>query len=174
MQRLLSIAALMSVVITTLPAVNAAASSDLAGRPQTQPAAPTPSSSAIPEAVRGAFARSYPLVKKPVFLSASHQGEKAYIVGFRHDRKLLRATYSATGRLLDLGEPIAAEELPPLAIAAIRKSHPNGVVREAEKHVNVDGTLKGYSVIVSVDGKRGELALDAAGQIRLPRSEQSG
>ena len=126
----------------------------------------------VPQPVHEAFQKAYPAAKGVKYEEESADGKIAYEVKFKDNRKELEVLYSADGALIETEEEIKISELPDAVVKSIKKAHPHAKLKEAEKILNPDGTVRGYEVEIK-DGKKWlELELDASGVILKTESEK--
>jgi len=123
------------------------------------------SKSKVPKAVLEAFEKSYPNAKEMKFENEMFEGKAAYEVEYKDNGKEYEAMYSTDGVLLQKEEEIDVNTLPADVTNAIKKTHPEAKIEEAEKLMKPDGTLTGYEVDIKEGKKKLELEVDAAGKI---------
>jgi uncharacterized membrane protein YkoI len=120
----------------------------------------------MPQAVLEAFQKAYPKAKDVKYSEEkAMDGKMAYEVEFKEAGKEFEAVYSAEGTLIETEQEIKTAELPDAIVQAIRKAHPQAMLKEAEKIMRPDGTVRGYEVEIADGQKRLELELDAGGAI---------
>ena len=119
----------------------------------------------VPQAVREAFQKAYPGAKGAKYSKESEDGKTLYEVEFKEKGKEIEAVYKADGSLYETEEEIDIRDLPEQIVQAIKKAHPEAVLKEAEKITGSDGKPRGYEVEVKVGKKELELELTADGNI---------
>lgn len=119
----------------------------------------------VPKAVLEAFEKAFPNVKAMKFEKENFKGAEAYEVEYKDSGKEYEALYSADGTLLQKEEEIDVKALPETVVNAVKKAHPKGKIKEAEKLMNPDGSLAGFEVEIKTPKGKHELELDVDGQI---------
>lgn len=119
----------------------------------------------VPQTVHEAFKKAYPAAQAVTYEEESTDGKPAFEVKFKEQGKEREALYGADGTLLETEEAIKVSELPEAVVKAVTKAHPHAKIKEAEKTLQPDGTVRGYEVEIAAGKKHLELELDANGVI---------
>jgi hypothetical protein len=120
------------------------------------------SSRDVPEAVRTAFAKSYPKAKVGNWDKEIKDGKVVYEAEGVTDGKTSRnVMYSADGTVVQIEETMPVADLPASIIGTISKQYPKAAIQSAEKRTHAetveyvlklkDATAK--TVVVDSDGK---------------------
>ena len=123
------------------------------------------SSKEVPQPVHEAFQKAYPAAKEFKYEEESADGKPAYEVKFKDQGKKIDVLYSADGALIETEEHIKISELPEAVIKVIKKEHPHAKLKEAEKIIKPDGTIRAYEVEFTSEKKQLELEIDTSGVI---------
>lgn len=119
----------------------------------------------IPQAVREAFQKAHPAAKNPEYSEEVREGKTAYEIEFKDQGKERQAVYGTDGALLETGEEIKTSELPEAVVEAVKKGRPHAILKEAEKLLQPDGSVRGYEVEVVAGEKKLELEFDPNGKL---------
>lgn len=131
------------------------------------------SSKQVPQAVHEAFQKAHPGARGVEYSEDTLDGKPAYEVEFKDQGKEVEALYDANGVLLATEEAIKLAELPEAVVGAIKKEHPHATLKEAEKILKPDGTLRGYEVDIAEGRKHLELEVDPNGTILKTEQEKA-
>lgn len=127
----------------------------------------------VPQAVRDAFQKAHPGVSGVEYATETLDGQAAYEVEYKDKGQEIEAIYSGDGVLLATEEDIKTSELPAVVVNAIKKEHPHATLKEAEKILKPDGSLRGYEVEIAEGRKHLELELDPNGTILNTQQEKA-
>jgi len=119
----------------------------------------------VPKPVLEAFHKAYPQALDVKYEVEKDAGKTVYEVEFKEQGIKREATYAAEGTLLETEEDIKPDTLPAAITEALKKSHPQATVEEAEKVMKPDGSVSGYEVEIKDGKKEFEIRLDATGKI---------
>jgi hypothetical protein len=114
--------------------------------------------SEAPEAVRAAAAKIVPADKVTKVIKETDEGITTYEVEFTEGGLACSAAMSGTGDVMEIERGV--KELPAQVMAALKKEFPKGTFdtpESVQKHY--------YEVMVTVDGKKHGVKVDAAGNI---------
>lgn len=128
----------------------------------------------VPQAVQEAFQKAHPAAKHVEYSEEAREGKTAYEIEFKDQGKELEAVYSADGALIETGEEIKISELPEAVVKAVKKDHPHAVLKEAEKLLQPDGSLRGYEIEVVAGKQKLELEFDPNGTLINTEVEHEG
>ena len=93
------------------------------------------------------------------------EGKTVYEIEYKENDIEYEYFYLADGSLLQKGEEIKPASLPAAVMEAVKKAHPNAVIKEAKKKMLLDGTVLRFEVELKVGGKELELEIDPDGKI---------
>lgn len=128
----------------------------------------------VHEAVHDTLTKSYPDATGLEYEEESVDGKTAYEVKFTNNGKTFELLYSADGALIEAEEEIKLSRLPKAVVKSIKKAHPGAKLKEAEKTLNPDGTVRVYEVEFTVGNKQFELEIDPSGAILKTEAEEKG
>lgn len=113
---------------------------------------------AVPVAVKNAFEKDYPAVKKVSWDAEDNEFEAE----FKMNNTETSATYDAAGKRKEVETEILVSQLPPACITYIQKTHNGFKTTEASKITN-DKSQVLYEVEVSKGKTKIDLLFDAKG-----------
>lgn len=106
----------------------------------------------VPHVVLQAFKAGYPNAEVRGYTEEAEGGKKHYEISFTHEGKRIDAAYASDGKLLEVEETIAAEDLPAAVREELQKQFAQFAMKRAEKVTNGERVVYEIKVDVTRDG----------------------
>jgi hypothetical protein len=125
----------------------------------------------LPKAVTAALKAKYPKGELTKAVKEEEDGKTVYEVVVANEGEKLEVAVSASGKLLEVEQAIAAEKLPSAVTTAIKAKYPEAKIKKAEQIVKFEGDSgqereKSFEVVLAAEGKADfEVEVSAAGKI---------
>jgi len=117
----------------------------------------------VPVAVLSAFEKAYPKAVVKGYSKEEKDGKTLYEVESLEGKTHRDVTFLEDGSLVVLEEVVAAKSLPEAVRQTVKKEHPKGKIKLAEKIT--EGATVSYEVVVAAGKKKFEIKLDASGKV---------
>ncbi len=117
----------------------------------------------VPVAVLAAFEKAYPKAVVKGYSKEEKDGKTLYEVESLEGKTHLDVSYLEDGSLFVTEEVVAVKSLPEAVRQTVKKEHPKGKIKLAEKIT--EGTIVEYEVVVALGKKKFEIKLDASGKV---------
>jgi hypothetical protein len=118
----------------------------------------------VPAAVMAAFKSSYPNATVRGYAEEKEDGKVFYEVESVEGTTHRDVLYNPDGTVAEVEESIAATDLPPDALQAIKQKYPRAVIVLAEK--TTAGDTVGYEVSLRNGRKRIAMEFDSSGKVK--------
>lgn len=128
----------------------------------------------VPAAVLQAFKSAYPNAEVRGYTEEAEGGKKLYEISFTNEGKRIDAAYASDGKLLELEETIANEDLPAAALQELQKQFNAFELKRVEKVLKGERLLYEAKVDVTRDGAttRHELVFAEDGKLLKQKVER--
>lgn len=117
----------------------------------------------VPAAILSAFEKAYPKAAIRGFSREEEEGKTLYEVESLEGKTTRDILYAADGKIAEIEEGIAVNDLPAAVRETVSKEYPKGKVVKAEK-VTHESVVE-YEVHVTVGKTRHSLVVDPAGKV---------
>lgn len=124
----------------------------------------------VPEAVKAAFTKKFPLAKN---VEWSKENEKEFEAEFKLGSTQQSANFDTTGKWLETENEINVSQLPANVAKAVAAKYPGYKIEEAEK-TEKPGNVFIYEVTVEKGKKSYEVQLSPEGKIVKEEAEKEG